>query len=135
MFIVHTGYLLGEQNTNGTILKSRTRSQIEKARGVSDTSDFIKGNEVKKSTAMFRKTALDINFLFRCYGIRAQDWLVCACAALRGPILYLDEETTVYSISPMAPLPKTTKLVDIFFSLSSLNRLDGSIKLVNMSLY
>ncbi len=111
--IVHTGYLFGEQNSNGTILKSRTRSQIEKARGVSNALDFIKGNEVKKSTAMFRKTALDMNFLSRCYGVRAQDWLVCACAALSGPIAFLDEETTVYSISPQASYQRLDQKVKL----------------------
>ena len=100
--IVHTGYLFGALSSNGEVLQRRKGSEIEKSIGVENALDFIKGNEVKKSTAMFRKSALDMNFLTRCYGIRAQDWLVCACASLNGPIKYLEQETTVYTISPLA---------------------------------
>ena len=108
--IVHTGYKLGVVESNQLTFKSRNQRDILKAHKTMTAEDFILGNNVKKSTAMVRKSTIDFNFLSKIDGQEAQDWLLCISCAVNGGIKYLEEETTVYRVSDLASFQKKSQL-------------------------
>ncbi|CAN2169651.1 Glycosyltransferase 2-like [Candidatus Nanopelagicaceae bacterium] len=100
--IVHTDYFLGKEIQAQKVLERRTQKSQMKARAVKNGKDMVKGNEIKKSTALFRFENIEKSFLQKCHGIRAQDWLVAVSASLNGGISYLDEPTTFFRVSETA---------------------------------
>ena len=100
--LVHTDYFLGVSSGTQKILERRDKNSQEKARSVKNSIDMIYGNEIKKSTALFRYSSIDRVFLEKCHGIRAQDWLVAISATLNGGVSYIDEPTTFYRVSENA---------------------------------
>ncbi len=108
--IVHTGYKFGVFESNQLTLKSRNQKDILKAHKTMTAEDFILGNNVKKSTAMVRKSSIDFNFLSKINGQEAHDWLLCISCAGNGGIMYLEEETAVYQVSDLASFQKKSQL-------------------------
>lgn len=103
--IVHTGYFLGSgPSSQGKVqnLQSRTLKEVQKSKAMRSSFDFIQGNDVKKSTVLVKKSAIDFRLLERCHGIRAQDWLLCISASQRGEVKYIEEELAVYRINSSA---------------------------------
>ena len=100
--LVHTNYLIGRPD--GTTLKfeNRTSKEIFRARSVNNAEDLVKGNEIKRSTVMLRKSSLQKQFLMNAMDIQAQDWLVAISAGLDGQFIFLDEPMVVYRLSPNA---------------------------------
>ena len=97
--IVHTDYYMG-RSINGKIdFVSRSQKERAKAFGTKNAIDLIQGNDIKKSTALFRKSAIDFSFLQKCIGVRAQDWLVAVSASSSGGIYFIDEPTVLYRVS------------------------------------
>lgn len=107
--IVHTDYFFGEEDRDTLKLIRRTEKDRGKAKRIQDGYDLVYGNEIKKSTTMFRKNSIDFEFLRKCNGIRAQDWLVAVSAAANGRVNYIDEPTTVYRISDKASFQSLTQ--------------------------
>ena len=100
--IVHSDYFFGKTINSNIQLQPRTEKERQKARRIKNSFDLIQGNDIKKSTALFRTSALDFRLLDRCIGIRAQDWVVAIGAGSSGGILFLEEATTCYRLSDVA---------------------------------
>jgi len=97
--IVHTDYYFGKVADDNINIISRSLKDRKKAVGIRSAQDLIQGNDIKKSTALFRKTAIDFSFLGKCAGVRAQDWLVAVSASSSGGIYFIDEPTVLYRVS------------------------------------
>jgi glycosyltransferase involved in cell wall biosynthesis len=100
--VVHSDYYFGKSINSKIHLQARTEKEKQKARRVKNSFDLIQGNDIKKSTALFRTTALDFDLLDRCIGIRAQDWVVAIGAGSNGGIHYIEDATTCYRLSEFA---------------------------------
>ncbi len=100
--IVHTDYFLGKDLDSERVFERRTEKSRSKATALRSGSDLVKGNEIKKSTALFSLEKIEKSFLKKCHGIRAQDWLVAVSATLNGGVSYLDDPTTFYRVSESA---------------------------------
>lgn len=100
--IVHTDYYLGKVLESEKILERRTEKSRNKAREVKNGNNMVNGNEIKKSTALFKFDNIEKSFLRKCHGIKAQDWLVAVSATLNGGVSYIDEPTTFYRVSESA---------------------------------
>lgn len=97
--LVHTDYFFGKMMGNKISHVHRMNKDREKASRIKSSKDLIQGNDIKKSTALFRKSAIDFTFLQKCVGVRAQDWLVAVSAGSNGGIHFIDEQTTCYRVS------------------------------------
>lgn len=100
--IVHTDYFFGRGRDSKIDYVNRTNKERKKASIIKTSNDLIQGNDIKKSTALFRKSAIDFTFLQKCIGVRAQDWLVAVSAGMNGGIHFIDEQTTCYRMSTEA---------------------------------
>ena len=100
--IVHSDYFFGKMCNSNIHLQARTEKDKQKARRIKNSFDLIQGNDIKKSTALFRTSALDFDLLDKCIGIRAQDWVVAIGAGSNGGILFLEDATTCYRVSDVA---------------------------------
>ncbi len=100
--LVHTDYVFGKMMDGKISHLHRTNKDREKAARIKSSKELIQGNDIKKSTALFRKSAIDFTFLQKCVGVRAQDWLVAVSAGSHGGIHFVDEQTTCYRVSNMA---------------------------------
>lgn len=107
--IVHTDYFLGKAEQEEVSFIRRTQKDRNKAMNVRSSFDLVYGNEIKKSTAMYRKKSIDFDFLRKSKGIRAQDWLVSVSAGTNGGVYYIDEPTTVYRLSDGASFQSLTQ--------------------------
>ena len=97
--IVHTDYFFGKKVNSIIHLETRNEKDKEKAKRIKNAFDLIQGNDIKKSTAMFRASALDLDLLGRCIGIRAQDWVIAIGASSNGGVHYIEDSTTCYRVS------------------------------------
>jgi glycosyltransferase involved in cell wall biosynthesis len=97
--IVHTDYCFGKEVNSVIHLEARNEKDKQKAKRIKNAFDLIQGNDIKKSTAMFRASTLDFNLLGRCIGIRAQDWVIAIGAGSNGGVLYIEDLTTCYRVS------------------------------------
>ena len=107
--IVHTDYFLGKIEQDDFKLIRRSEKDRKKAKDLTGSFDLVYGNEIKKSTAMYRKNFIDFDFLRKCNGVRAQDWLVSVSASANGGIFFFDEPTTVYRLSNNASFQSLTQ--------------------------
>jgi len=97
--IVHTDYYSLEQIESKWIQKERSEKEISKARQTLSSLDLIEGNNVKSSTALIRKSAIDFTFVENAKTIPAKDWLLFLTVGINHKIVFLDEKTTVHRIS------------------------------------
>lgn len=100
--IVHTDYYLGKKNHSFIELIPRSIKEREKAEMIKTSFDMIQGNDIKKSTAVFRKSCINFDLIENCRGVRAQDWLIAIGAGANGTVKYLDEPTACYRLSDEA---------------------------------
>jgi len=97
--IVHTDYCFGKSINSIIHLQARDERDKQKAKRINNAFDLIQGNDIKKSTAMFRASAIDFDLLDRCIGIRAQDWVIAIGAGSNGGVLFIEDSTTCYRVS------------------------------------
>jgi len=100
--IVHTDYCFGKKINSVIQYQARNKRDKQKARKIKSSFDLIQGNDIKKSTAMFRASALDFGLLDKCIGIRAQDWVIAVGAGSKGGVLFIEDSTTCYRVSNAA---------------------------------
>ena len=100
--IVHTDYCFGKSINSIIHLQARNERDKQKAKRIRNSFDLIQGNDIKKSTAMFRASSLDFDLLERCIGIRAQDWLIAIGAGSKGGVFFIEDSTTCYRVSNAA---------------------------------
>ena len=100
--IVHTDYYLGKRNDTYIEFIPRSIKERGKADKIKNSFDLIQGNDIKKSTAVFRKSSINFDLIDNCKGIRAQDWVMAVGAGANGTIKYLDDPTTCYRLNDEA---------------------------------
>lgn len=98
--LVHTNYIFEIVGESTTSLLERAQKDIDKARVTKTAEEFVSGNNVKHSTAMIRRSAINEEILQECVGVRANDWVIYLSALAKGgEAFFLDEVSTVHRVS------------------------------------
>jgi glycosyltransferase involved in cell wall biosynthesis len=100
--IVHTDYYFGKTIKSKFQYELRSNKDKDKARKIKNSFDLIQGNDIKKSTCLFRTSAINFALLDKCIGIRAQDWVIAISAGSNGGIEFMEDVTTCYRVSDQA---------------------------------
>ena len=98
--LIHTNYVFEIAQESTTSLLERAQKDIDKARVTKTVEDFISGNNVKHSTAMIRRSAVNEEILQECVGVRANDWIIyLSVLAKGGEVYFLNEVSTIHRVS------------------------------------
>ncbi len=97
--IVHSDFKRRYESSSGANILNRSVEEIQMASRQKNGRDFIRGNQVKHSTAIISRDQIDFNFLQSATGIYAGDWLTCISALRAGTVAFLAEPTTIVRIT------------------------------------
>lgn len=97
--IVHTDYLYLRMNSKDLELNERSQSEQNRAAKVLSGKDLVNGNNVKHSTVIMLREAIDFEFVGASRGIRAADWLLAVSAARKLNIHFMLDKTTIVRVS------------------------------------
>lgn len=97
--IVHTDYFLLEQNGSKWVQNERSKLGVSQAALTTSSLDLIEGNNIKTSTALVKKNAIDFAFFENATHIPSKDWLLFLTVGVKHRISFMNEKTAVHRIS------------------------------------